>query len=61
MTEDYLYQHVLVENKGRQEYKGEPVFISEYGGIKWSAQTENAWGYGNAPESVVKPMGVKLL
>ena len=47
MTEDYLYQHVLVENKGRQEYKGEPVFISEYGGIKWvSDQSIKSWGYG---------------
>ena len=47
MTEDYLYQHVLVENKGRQEYKGEPVFISEYGGIKWvSDKSIKSWGYG---------------
>lgn len=47
MTEDYLYQHVLVENKGRQEYKGEPVFISEYGGIKWvSDESIKSWGYG---------------
>ena len=54
MTEDYLYQHVLVENKGRQEYKGEPVFISEYGGIKWvSDESIKSWGYGEdvkAPE-----------
>ena len=36
----------------RQTYtEGLPVFISEYGGIKWSAQTENAWGYGEAPKS----------
>ena len=47
MTEDYLYQHVLVENGGRQEYKGEPVFISEYGGIKWvSDESIKSWGYG---------------
>ena len=47
MTEDYLYQHVLVENEGRQEYKGEPVFISEYGGIKWvSDESIKSWGYG---------------
>lgn len=47
MTEDYLYQHVLVENKGRQTYRGEPVFISEYGGIKWvSDQSIKSWGYG---------------
>ncbi|MBR2454819.1 MAG: beta-galactosidase [Clostridia bacterium] len=47
MTEDYLYQHVLVENKGRQTYRGEPVFISEYGGIKWvSDESIKSWGYG---------------
>ncbi len=47
MTENYLYQHVLVENGGRQEYKGEPVFISEYGGIKWvSDESIKSWGYG---------------
>ncbi len=39
-----------------QEYKkGLPVFISEYGGIKWSPVDGNSrdisWGYGNAPQS----------
>lgn len=37
---------------GRQEYKGEPSFCSEYGGIKWDINQENkAWGYGVAPET----------
>ena len=38
----------------RQHYiKGMPVFISEYGGIKWDvAQTNaSAWGYGEAPKT----------
>lgn len=40
----------------RQKYlKGQPVFISEYGGIKWSPVEENSrdvsWGYGNAPKT----------
>lgn len=40
----------------RQFYtKGMPVFISEYGGIKWSATEGNSrhvsWGYGDAPKS----------
>lgn len=34
----------------RQTYNGEPVFISEYGGIKWS-EDKNSWGYGNAPKT----------
>lgn len=31
--------------------KGVPVFISEYGGIKWDVEGVNAqsWGYGNGP------------
>lgn len=47
MTEGFLYEHVLKDNPGRQKYSGEPVFISEYGGIKWeSDKTVKSWGYG---------------
>jgi beta-galactosidase/beta-glucuronidase len=47
MTENYLYEHVLNDNPGRQTYRGEPVFISEYGGIKWvSDESIKSWGYG---------------
>lgn len=47
MTEGYLYEHVLVDNPGRQHYNGEPTFVSEYGGIKWETDKEHkAWGYG---------------
>ncbi len=38
----------------RQKYvKGLPMFVSEYGGIRWSVtdKGENAWGYGNAPKT----------
>lgn len=40
----------------RQTYKaGQPVFISEYGGIKWSPVEINrrdvSWGYGDTPKS----------
>lgn len=34
---------------------GIPVFISEYGGIKWNADQKNredAWGYGHGPKTV---------
>ena len=38
---------------GRQKYPGGPVFMSEYGGIKWvEGQQEGGWGYG---ESVKTP------
>ena len=35
-------------------YHGEPIFVSEYGGIKWDINSglTNAWGYGNAPQTV---------
>ncbi len=40
----------------RQTYvKGQPVFISEYGGIKWSSEEGNSrdvsWGYGDVPKT----------
>ncbi len=35
----------------RQTHKGEPVFMSEYGGIKWSSENDQGWGYGNAPRT----------
>ncbi len=33
--------------------KGIPVFISEYGGIKWDINSENcdSWGYGDSPQT----------
>ncbi len=42
----------------RQHWKGEPVFMSEYGGIRVELRDENAentkeaWGYGNAARSL---------
>lgn len=46
-TDGTLYDHVLQDNPDRQQYGGEPVFISEYGGIKWeSDKSTKAWGYG---------------
>jgi beta-galactosidase/beta-glucuronidase len=42
------------EQAHRQTYtKGLPVFISEYGGIKWDPKSsyEGGWGYGEAPKT----------
>lgn len=41
---------------GRQPYHCEPVFLSEYGGIKWDMETlsdgiQSSWGYGEAPKT----------
>ncbi len=49
MTEDVLYDKF----SNRQTYKkGQPTFISEYGGIQWSINPgERDWGYGTAPKT----------
>lgn len=51
IVKDQVYRR----DPNRQSYKGEPLFISEYGGIKWDAEAGNdrkvSWGYGNAPTS----------
>lgn len=44
----------LDEHTHRQHYtEGLPVFVSEYGGIKWDEVNTNksAWGYGEAPKT----------
>lgn len=47
VTDNELYEHVLLDNPGRQKYGGQPVFVSEYGGIKWKTDnTVKSWGYG---------------
>lgn len=41
-------------NKGRQHYtEGLPMFVSEYGGIKWNPDGDvaKAWGYGQGPKT----------
>ena len=39
--------------KDRHTYRGEPVFVSEYGGIKWEVDDGGfvGWGYGNGPKT----------
>ena len=34
-----------------QKYNGEPVLISEYGGIQWNDNDPDGWGYGSAPKT----------
>ncbi len=36
-----------------ETYRGEPLFLSEYGGTRWDASAEGStgWGYGNAPKT----------
>ena len=43
-----LFDH----QRNKQHYNGEATFVSEYGGIQWSAGDRgDAWGYGNAPKT----------
>lgn len=37
-------------NKTPSYRKGQPMFVSEYGGIRWTEDT-SGWGYGDAPKS----------
>ena len=40
-------------HSGRQQYGGQPMFVSEYGGIKWDVSGEtNGWGYGQGPATI---------
>lgn len=35
----------------RQSYEGQAYFVSEYGGIWWSDEERDGWGYGQRPAS----------
>jgi len=47
ILEEPNFEHNAVY-KNRQHYDGKlPIFVSEYGGIKWDMEADNAaWGYG---------------
>jgi hypothetical protein len=34
-----------------QPYDGQPIFISEYGGIRWVENNVEGWGYGDSPKT----------
>ncbi|MDT8716499.1 hypothetical protein IAI10_07490 [Clostridium sp. 19966] len=42
---------VYVTYPSRQNYGGEPYFVSEYGGIWWNDGNNIGWGYGTRPKS----------
>ncbi len=51
-TEGYLKDPIIRNEKDPEEvYNGEPVFISEYGGIQWNTNGNAGWGYGVAPKT----------
>ncbi len=52
IAEGVVNDQVERNNKGTQPYHGEPIFVSEYGGIKWAKNEKDGWGYGDAPETL---------
>lgn len=50
ILEDACYRNSSM--RGRQKYDGvSPMFVSEYGGIQWSCDNSDGWGYGEAPKN----------
>lgn len=48
MTDGTLYERF----PDRQKHGNEPVFMSEYGGIRWTGRRETSgWGYGQGPKT----------
>lgn len=51
MTDGKIYDYVQEYHSIKTgDYKGEPLFVSEYGGIAWKKE-EGGWGYGDMPKS----------
>lgn len=49
ISEGIVLDQVERSTPGRQKYTGGPVFVSEYGGIKWAVgESAEAWGYGQS-------------
>lgn len=50
MTDGELRDWINEKYPNHETYRGEPTFVSEYGGIAWNKDSD-AWGYGDIPES----------
>lgn len=47
-----LCDGILKDNPDPNGYRGEAVFVSEYGGIKWAtSENQSGWGYGQGPKT----------
>jgi len=53
MLTDPMFCHnpIHQEQLKKHVYRGEPVWISEYGGTFWNPDEPGGWGYGSTPES----------
>ncbi len=50
--EGIVNDQIRRKEKDIQPYFGEPVFVSEYGGIKWPPEDSSGWGYGKSTENL---------
>ena len=51
MISAYDKNHHKVTSRRQPYPPGAPVFISEYGGIRWDYDNSGGWGYGEAPKT----------
>ncbi|MBO5212140.1 MAG: beta-galactosidase [Clostridia bacterium] len=52
LCENYDKTHEAVSKYQRSlDYKELPIFVSEYGGIRWDLDGVGGWGYGNGPKT----------
>ncbi|MBE5892406.1 MAG: beta-galactosidase [Lachnospiraceae bacterium] len=54
-AKDPIYKELVDENGWppylNQTYEGQPIYISEYGGIQWIKNAGEGWGYGETPKT----------
>lgn len=51
IDEGIVDDQIRRRDRNAQPYRGEPIFVSEYGGIRWT-KDDSGWGYGNAPATL---------
>lgn len=51
IDEGKVIDQIRRQEGDNQKYKGQPIFVSEYGGFSWIESGEAAWGYGDAPKT----------
>lgn len=48
---DYVHNPIHQEQLRQNIFKGQPVWVSEYGGTFWNPDEPGGWGYGSTPAS----------
>ena len=50
-NEYYVHNPLNKANLRNNIFKGQPYWVSEYGGILWNPDGKEGWGYGNGPKT----------